>query len=113
MTNKERNGSNKPKQTPKRATKAKPTSSDKAQKSPADAPRDVSTQDDASKNQSAHTSAQDDLSVGDIARESKISPKVLRGKARKAGLHASGTKWPRFERDSKDHKALVALIEEG
>jgi hypothetical protein len=57
------------------------------------------------------------LSVSDIAREMKLEPKNVRAKLRSAADvgpfgfdRAPDGRWPLVERDSKEHKAIVALL---
>lgn len=50
------------------------------------------------------------LSVSDIARELGLDPKRARAKLRSKGEGAVEGRWPKVKRDSKDHKALVALL---
>lgn len=51
-----------------------------------------------------------ELTVSDIARELKLSPKIARGKLRKAGQKAKVGRRPTYKRDSADHKRIVATL---
>jgi len=50
------------------------------------------------------------MSVADVARELGINPKVARAKLRRKGIGATDGRYAKFERDSDQHKTLVATL---
>lgn len=50
------------------------------------------------------------LTVTDIARELGISPKVARGKLRRAGMNAKDGRWPTCEPGTDDHARIVEVL---
>lgn len=52
----------------------------------------------------------DTITVVDVAEELNIDPKVARAKLRRKGLKANEGRWPRFKRDSAEHKDMIKLL---
>ena len=53
------------------------------------------------------------LSVSDVAKAMDMDPKVARAKLRRYGQTAVDGRWPRFTPGSKEHKAMIDLLEKG
>lgn len=52
----------------------------------------------------------DQLTVGDVARELGLDPKRARARLRASGASAVEGRWPKVQRGSKEHDALVATL---
>ena len=50
------------------------------------------------------------ITVVDVAEEHNIDPKVARAKLRRKGLKSNEGRWPRFKRDSAEHKDMIKLL---
>lgn len=50
------------------------------------------------------------ITVVDVAEELNIDPKVARAKLRRKGMKSNEGRWPRFKRDSAEHKDMIKLL---
>lgn len=50
------------------------------------------------------------ITVVDVAEEMNIDPKVARAKLRRKGMKSNEGRWPRFKRNSDEHKDFIKLL---
>lgn len=54
--------------------------------------------------------ADNTITVVDVAEELNIDPKVARAKLRRKGMKSNEGRWPRFKRNSDEHKDFIKLL---